>query len=159
MGGLGRLGAVGLSAVGHYRRFTRLFVAGAVAALALTACAGGSGMDNEAEVSQQFAKTEEMLAKAGFQPVYAKNPATYADLKKLPQHSVIFHSYKENYRYLYVDTDLCGCVYVGNRPAYQRYQDFLMEQKVAVLPYNALDVSETIPSGLNQWGPFYSSAE
>ena len=159
MGSLGRLGAVGLKAVDRGGRFAGIFVAGAISVLTLAACSGSGGMSNEAEVSQQFANTEELLSKAGFQPIYAKNPATYADLKKLPQHSVVFHSYKANYRYLYVDTDLCGCVYVGNRLAYQRYQDFLRQQNVAVLPYSALDVSETIPSGLNEWGPSYSSAE
>jgi hypothetical protein len=57
---------------------------GIVFALTLSACTNGGVMQNESKVSEQFAKSEEMLAKVGFQPVYAKTPATYADLKKLP---------------------------------------------------------------------------
>ena len=135
------------------------FTASAVLALVLCACAGGGGMGDESKVSQQFALSEETLAKMGFEPVYAKTPAMYADLKKLPQHSVVFHSYQGKYRYLYVDTELCGCVYVGNRLDYQRYQAFLLEQHYTEVPYNAIDVSDTIPQGLNQWGPFYDSTD
>jgi hypothetical protein len=134
-------------------------MAGIVFALTLSACTNGGVMQDESKVSEQFAESEQMLAKVGFQPVYAKTPATYADLKNLPQHSVIFHSYQGNYRYLYVDTELCGCVYVGNRIAYQRYQDFLIQQRVTEIPYSAIDISEMVPSGLNQWGPWYGSAD
>ena len=132
-------------------------MAGVVLALVLSACAGGGGMEDESKVSQQFALSEETLTKVGFEPVYAKTPAQYADLNKLPQHSVIFHSYQGRYRYLYVDTELCGCVYVGDRLDYQRYQAFLIQQHYTEVPYDAVDVSDTIPQGLNQWGPFYDS--
>lgn len=116
-------------------------------------------MHDESKVSEQFAVSEETLAKLGFEPVYAKTPATFDDLKSLPQHSVIFHSYQGRYRYLYVDTELCGCVYVGDRADYQRYQALLMQQHSIVEPYDAFDVSNTIPQGLNQWGPYYDSVD
>ena len=138
-------------------RFTAIAMLALV--LVLGACAGGGGMEDESKVSQQFALSEDALAKMGFEPVYAKTSATYDDLKKLPQHSVIFHSYQGKYRYLYVDTELCGCVYVGNRVDYQRYQAFLLEQHYTEVPYDAIDMSDTIPQGLNQWGPFYDSTD
>lgn len=154
---MGRLGSVGLSG----RRCLGILpgaVAAVAFALALTACGNGGPMQEDDQPTQQFAKMEQALADAGFQAHYARAPKTFADIKKLPQHSLLFHQYQGRYRYVYADTELCGCVYIGNRSAYLSYRAMLEQEAISDLQSDAVVLNEPMASDWSGWGPWYDPA-
>lgn len=126
--------------------------------MALSACNNGSLMQAESNPVEHVAKMEQTLAGVGFKPLYAKTPKTYAAIKSLPQHSLVFHEYQNQYRYVYADTELCGCVYIGDRNAYQRYQEMLKQENISDLQSDAAVLNQPLSSDWTGWGPWYDPA-
>jgi hypothetical protein len=84
------------------------------AALLTAACANGG-----AAVSER----EDMLASAGFVQKRANSPTRMASLKALPPHQFLARTRNGATRYLYADPTVCGCIYVGDQNAYDRYRE------------------------------------
>ena len=74
---------------------------------------------------------EDMLADAGFVPKKADSPARVATLKALPPHKFVQRATQGGTRYLYGDPTLCGCVYVGDQNAYDRYRQNMAARQTA----------------------------
>lgn len=83
------------------------------AALLTAACAYGG-----AAVSEK----EDMLASAGFVQKKTDSPTRTASLKALPPHQFVARTRNGMTRYLYADPTVCGCIYVGDQNAYDRYR-------------------------------------
>jgi|SRR5215469_16617096 len=92
------------------------------AALLVAACA-----NNGAAVSEK----EDMLASAGFVPKKANTAARMASLKSLPPHQFVTRARTGGTRYLYADPTICGCIYVGDQNAYDRYRQQMAAQQTA----------------------------
>jgi len=133
-------------------------VAAAAITLALTACSNGGLMQADSQPSQKYATMEQTLEAAGFQAHYAKTPKALTEIKKLPQHSLLFHQYQGRYRYVYADTDLCGCVYIGNQSDYSKYQAMLRQGAISHLQSDAAVLNEPMATDWSGWGPWYDPA-
>lgn len=83
------------------------------AALLVAACASPGQVASQREV---------MLASAGFVPQRADNAARSALLNSLPPQQFVARTANGRTRYLYADPTACGCVYVGDRTAFDRYR-------------------------------------
>ena len=81
--------------------------------------------------------TEEVLYKAGFHMKPADTPEKLAHLKTLPQRKIVSHIRKGIPRYFYADADVCKCLYLGDRDAFQSFQHILLEKEVAEHEYVA----------------------
>lgn len=128
-----------------------------VVALAVSACSNGGLTQVESKPSEQIAKMEEVLAGVGFEPHYAKTQKNFDVIKSLPQHTLMFHEYRKSYRYVYADSQLCGCIYVGDKEAYRRYQEMRGQNDILDLQAEAAVFSDTPASGWDEWGPWYDS--
>jgi hypothetical protein len=80
--------------------------------------------------NKQAAKTEDVLVKAGFRKVPADTPEQLAHLQTIPQRELVRHKHKDGIRYIYADANLCKCMYVGDRDAYQSYKHILLEKEI-----------------------------
>jgi hypothetical protein len=74
---------------------------------------------------------EDMLAGAGFVPKKADTPARMAGLKALPPHQFVQRTINGRTTYLYGDPTLCGCIYVGDQNAYDRYRQQMAARQTA----------------------------
>jgi hypothetical protein len=108
--------------------------------------------------NKQAAKTEDVLVKAGFKKVPADTPEQLAHLQTIPQRKLVSHKHKDGIRYIYADANLCKCMYVGDRDAYQSYKHILLEKEIKdhehvegePLTYEQMD--------WDLWGDFTSAA-
>jgi hypothetical protein len=127
-------------------------------AVTLSACPSGNLLKPEVKPTEQVAKMEETLAGVGFEAHYATTSKTFAAIKSLPQHTLGLNRYQNQYRYVYADAELCGCVFIGNRIAYQRYREMLMQQGNFDLQIEATELTDPLPSDWTDWGPWYDAA-
>jgi len=72
-----------------------------------------------------------MLTAAGFVPKNADTPSRMAALKSLPPHKFVSRTKNGSVKYLYADPTVCGCIYVGDQNAYDRYRQTATQQSVA----------------------------
>jgi hypothetical protein len=75
--------------------------------------------------------SEDMLAATGFVPKRADNPSRMATLKSLPAHQFVAKAINGRTIYLYADPTVCGCVYVGDQNAYDRYRQQMAGRQTA----------------------------
>ena len=94
----------------------------AILTMTLSACASIQ--------NKQAAKIEDVLVKAGFKKVPADTPEQLAHLQTIPQRKLVSHKHKDGIRYIYADANLCKCMYVGDRDAYQSYKHILLEKEI-----------------------------
>ena len=97
---------------------------------------------------------EEVLYKAGFQMKRADTPEKLAHLTTLPQRKVVPHVRKGTARYFYADAEVCRCLYVGDRDAFQSFQHILLEKEVAEHEYVAGGNFVYVEVDWNVWGDF-----
>jgi hypothetical protein len=102
--------------------YARGVIISAILIIALSACASIQ--------NKRAAKTEDVLYKAGFKKVSADTPEQLAQLQTLPQRKLVSHQHKDGIRYIYADANLCKCMYVGDRDAYQSYKHILLEKEI-----------------------------
>ena len=74
---------------------------------------------------------EDMLASAGFVSKKADNAARMATLKSLPPHQFATKNINGRTSYLYADPTVCGCIYVGDQNAYDRYRQNMATRQTA----------------------------
>src|SRR5690348_2871577 len=74
---------------------------------------------------------EDMLAEAGFALKKANTPQRIATLKALPPHRFVQRGTGGGAKYFYGDPTLCGCIYVGDQNAYDRYRQNMAARQTA----------------------------
>ncbi len=94
----------------------------AMACLSLAACA---------TPKERAANREDLLAAAGFTTQPANTPVRVDSLHALPANHVVQRTRGSDVRYLYADPLVCGCLYVGNQAAYDRYRQEIFQQHLA----------------------------
>ena len=97
-------------------------------------------------------KTERMLAAAGFQMRLADTPEKLAHLETLTQRKLVPHERDGKVYYVYADADSCKCIYVGDGPAYQRYQKLAIQKQVADEQRQAAEMNQDAAMNWNTWG-------
>ncbi|WP_428486594.1 hypothetical protein [Rhodopila sp.] len=117
--------------------------------LALTACA-----TPQERVSQR----EDSLAAAGFIVRPANTPERQDMLNRLPPHRFLQRPHGDTVNYVYADPLVCDCLYVGSQTAFNRYQQYVQQKRLA-------DQQETTAQlysdgawnwgGWGPWGPGY----
>ena len=110
-----------------YRRIAARRLGWLAAALALTAC-GLFGPN----AGEQARHVEEMLAAAGFRQVPADTSGKAEQLARftpLKLHHYLGRDGKT--RFWFSDPDYCGCAYIGDEAAFDKYQDLRIQTRNA----------------------------
>jgi hypothetical protein len=122
--------------------------------VALAAClvaTGGCAALRKSEVDSQ----EQLLSAAGFQMKLADTPQKVEHLQGLTSQKLVPHTRDGKLYYVYADPEFCKCLYVGNEPAYQKYQQLAIQQKLAQERLNAAAMNENAAMNWGMWGPFW----
>jgi xanthine/CO dehydrogenase XdhC/CoxF family maturation factor len=133
----------------HFRLYAP--VAGALALL----CAGCA--------STAVADTEQMLSAAGFQMRIADTPQKQAQLAALPPHRLVAQRLEkggtEVMGYVYADPDRCHCLYEGDPRAYQAFQQFALQKRIADEQLRAAEMQQNAALNWDAWGPGFWGPE
>ena len=114
------------------------------ALLALTGCASVGAPEKEGQ-----------LAAAGFVRMQADTPQKVAELRALPQNTIVYAQRNKGNYYIYADAAGCGCALVGNDAAYQQYQQIRAANNIAQMQETtALLNAEAAADWGGAWGPF-----
>jgi len=81
--------------------------------------------------SRTVASNEDMMAASGFKIVPVNTPAREAAFKNLPPHQFVRQTKDGRPIYLYADSSICGCLYVGGQKAYGTYNQRRLAKRVA----------------------------
>ena len=130
-------------AISHVR------TAGPAVLLACTVFLAGCASMEASETAQ----TENMLAAANFRIKLADTPEKMAHLKTLTQHKLVPHEKDGQVYYVYADATTCQCVYWGDEAAYQRYQQFAVQQQIADEQRMAAQMNQNAAMNWGMWGP------
>jgi len=128
---------------------TGILQAAAILSILIITLAGCTTLRNKRTIN-----AEEVLYKAGFQMKRADTPEKLAHLKTLPQRKVVPHQQKGSPRYFYADAEVCKCLYVGDRDAFQSFQHILLEKEVAEHEYVAGGNFVYVEVDWDMWGDF-----
>ena len=104
-----------------HRFFARPILAAGVTLLA-AACANPGPAVSE---------KDDILASSGFAPKKTNTAARMALLKSLPPHQFVMRTINGRSRYFYSDPTICGCIYVGDQDAYDRYRQQITAAQTA----------------------------
>ena len=103
---------------------------------------------------QRAENRENLLTAAGFTARPADTPERIASLRGLPANKVVQRTRAGVVGYVYADPLVCGCLYVGNQAAYGRYQQEVLQRRLAN--------QQEMTAQMNQmgwddgpWGPVY----
>ena len=91
---------------------------------------------------QQAKETESLLAAAGFKIKVAETPEKLAVLQAAPQRKIKFLQRQGKTYFGYADASGCGCAYIGNQAAYQKYMAMVEQRRIADESYDAAEVDE-----------------
>jgi hypothetical protein len=72
---------------------------------------------------------EDLLSSAGFKPVTPKTPEQIASVRSLPMHKLTKTTWKGKTVWVYSDPTICGCLYIGNQAALDRYVQKQQQQR------------------------------
>jgi uncharacterized protein YdbL (DUF1318 family) len=122
-----------------------------VALVAGAIVGSGCAAMRKSEVETQ----EQLLSAAGFQMKLADSPQRLAHLQELTPQKLVPHTKDGKLYYVYADPEVCKCLFVGNEPAYQKYQQLAIQQKVAQERLNAAAMNENAAMNWGMWGPFW----
>ena len=95
--------------------------------------------------------TENLLAAAGFQQRLADTPGRQAQLRAMPQDTLIRHDVGGTPRWTYADAAGCNCIYAGGQSAYDAFQGLREEREVAEMNQSAALDAEM---DWDMWGPW-----
>jgi len=80
----------------------------------------------------EIRSTEEVLAAAGFERKPADTPAKASHLEALPTGKVLLRERMNGTRhYVYADTTVCKCLWVGTPAEYAQYEKLVAKQSAA----------------------------
>jgi hypothetical protein len=105
----------------------------AIALLAFFLAIGPAGCAAFQPTPQQRAQHKgSMLSAAGFRMIPASTPEKANQLKSLPPLKLNYYTGKDGkLRYWMADPYDCNCIYLGDEEAYQKYQQFKLQAKLA----------------------------
>ena len=132
------------------RTFTAPWSFGATLATVLMVAVGCAAL-RKSDVETQ----EQLLSAAGFQMKLADSPQKLTHLQQLSSQKLVPHTRDGKLYYVYADPEFCKCLYVGNEPAYQKYQQLAVQQKLAQERLNAAAMNENAAMNWGLWGPFW----
>lgn len=95
----------------------------------------------------QVQNKEDMLAAAGFTVVPANTPQRQAALARMPPHKFVQQVHNGSVLFVYADPTICGCLYVGNQAAYDRYRANAFVQQITN------EQERTAQMNSFDWGP------
>ncbi len=130
----------------------RAWLALIVIVLALIALAGCAAV--QAIQKSEATDKEQMLTAAGFKVRLADTPEKLAHLQTLIQRKLIAHSRDGNVYYVYADALACKCLYIGNEEAYQRYQEMVIQQRIANEQRMTAEMNYGAQMNWDMWGPY-----
>ena len=81
----------------------------------------------EAPGQPHLEKNSFYLSSAGFRLQLANDPAGQKALRTLPAHQFVANGVGVARRYLYAEPQHCGCIFVGDQQAYDRYRQMLIQ--------------------------------
>jgi len=123
------------------RRLVGFVVLFAAALLVLSGCATIR--------RHEAARTEQLLAAAGFQRRPADSPERRQDLTTMPPFKLVAQSKDGNVVYTFSDPANCRCLYVGGPNESSTYERLRVEREIAT------DMNEASMNG-DVWGPWGS---
>ncbi len=100
----------------------------AIAFAALAACLAATAC---ATPQQRAMDRENLLSAAGFTVLPANTPERVASLRDLSANRVVQRIRGGTVRYVYADPLVCGCLYVGDQAAYNRYRQEAFQRQLA----------------------------
>lgn len=98
---------------------------------------------------------EQLLSAAGFQMKLADTPQRLQHLQTMTSQKLVPHTKDGKLYYVYADPEFCKCLFVGNEPAYQKYQQLAIQQKITQERLNAAAMNEDAAMNWGMWGPFW----
>lgn len=119
------------------------------ALIALAGCAAVQAIQKSETTDK-----EQMLTAAGFKVRLADTPEKLAHLQTLIQRKLIAHSRDGNVYYVYADALACKCLYIGNEEAYQRYQQMVIQQRIANEQRMTAEMNYGAQMNWDMWGPY-----
>lgn len=92
----------------------------------------------------EAARTDELLAAAGFTVQLADDPAELAQLQALtPPLKLVARKKNGEVIYTWADPYNCKCVYVGTEAQYQQYRRLALERQIADEQLEAAEAAES----------------
>ena len=113
--------------------------------LSLTGCAALRAQDMRA--------TERMLGAAGFQMKAADTPEKVAHLQALTPGKIIRYEQNGQASYVYVDRNVCRCLYAGTEQQYRAYRTLARQQTIAD-ESKVVEEESSDARGYGIWGLF-----
>jgi hypothetical protein len=80
---------------------------------------------------QKSVEMKRLLTASGFRLRVADNESKLAQLKELPQRRLVAQNWDGRVSYVFADAKVCKCAYVGDKEAYQRFQDLAHKKRIA----------------------------
>lgn len=102
--------------------------------------------------AQRAAEQGEMLSAAGFHILPINSPERATSANTLPPNELIRTVHNGQLVWVYSDPNHCGCLYVGDEPAYQRYAAFKVQRQTALIQEQAAQLNSM---NWGPWGPVY----
>jgi hypothetical protein len=106
----------------------------------------------------QAQNTEQMLVAAGFLEKPANTPQRVARMNALPPMRILSQRVTvgghDSVGYVFADPQFCHCVFVGNPDAYQRFQQYALQQHLANEQVAAMEMAQDDAFGWGEWGPY-----
>ena len=102
-------------------------------------------------------KRRTLLAAAGFSFRPANTPERAAALRKLPPHKFVYQTRNGNVVWIYADPTICGCLYVGDQQAFDRYRQEVFQKRIADEREMAAQMNQEAawdPVRWAAWGPW-----
>src|SRR5262245_1348362 len=104
---------------------------------------------------QDARQTESVLSAAGFQRRPADTPERIAHLKTLRPLKLVPHMKDGRLLYVYADPKNCGCLYVGDEAAYERYHQLALQKQIAQEQLMTAQMNEDAAMNWGLWGPLW----
>ncbi len=101
--------------------------------------------------AQIAAEQEEMLSAGGFRILPINTPERAASANTLPPNELVRMMRDGKLVWIYSDPNHCGCIYVGDETAYQRYAALKVQRQTAVIQEQAAQLNSM---NWGPWGPF-----
>jgi hypothetical protein len=125
---------------------SRIHACGLALAVLLAGCA--------AIESRQAARTEDMLAAAGFRMIPADKPERIQALNTMKPRAIATVVRSKKTYYVYPDPTNCACLYVGQEPQYQAYKRLEIEKQMADEDMMAAEANRDAAMDWGIWGPW-----
>jgi hypothetical protein len=103
---------------------------------------------------QRVSMKEDHLSAAGFVVRPADTPKRENMLRELPPHRFLMRSHGDHVNYVYADPLVCGCLYVGDQQAYNRYMSYLQEKHLADQQETTAQLYSDGAWNWGDWGPW-----